>query len=127
VTPDWGEVGGDVIEPLGASARLPRRAVERTKRIIAHQRRFTQPSTKGFRPLLFLRGDDFAEALHLFRLRAAAWGQGWDLYEAWQERHRKALEVTEEELDQIRGDGRRQRNRRRRKRRRRRPDGEESA
>jgi len=127
VAPDWDEVGGEVIEPLSASARLPRRAVERTRRIIAHQRRFTQSSTKGFRPLLFLRGDDFSDALHLFRLRAAAWGQGWDLYEAWEERYRKALEVSDEELDHIRGDGRRQRNRRRRKRRRRKPDGGESS
>jgi hypothetical protein len=37
--------------------------------------------------------------LHLFRLRSAAWGQGWDLYEAWVERRKRALGAGEEELE----------------------------
>src|SRR5262249_4453844 len=41
-----GSAATEVIEPIAASARLPRRAVERAKRIIINQNRFTQPSTK---------------------------------------------------------------------------------
>ena len=114
------QVAADVIDPIALRARMPRRAIERAKRIIANQRRFTQPSTKGFRPLLFLRGDDFLEALHLFRLRSAAWGQGWDVVEGWMERYRRAQEVPDEELQRVRNSGpgrsRRRRGRRRRRR-----------
>ena len=73
---------------MALRARLPRRAIERTKSIIASQRHFAQPAS-GSRPLLFLRSDTFPEALHLFRLRSAAWGQGWDVYEAWAQRYRR--------------------------------------
>ena len=104
----------DVMEPIAVRARLPRRAIERSKRIIANQERFTQSSTRGFRPLLFMRGEDFEESLHLFRLRSAAWGQGWDLYEGWLERYRRALEVPPEELAQLRKKRRRRGRRRKR-------------
>jgi poly(A) polymerase len=110
-TADLAAAAEHVFEPVAEKARLARRAIERAKQLIVNQRRFTQPSTKGFRPLLFLRGEDFAESLHLFRLRSAAWGQGWDVVEGWIERHRQALEVPEEELADMR-----QRKRRRHRR-----------
>jgi poly(A) polymerase len=79
-------VTGEVLEPFAALARLPRRECARARRIIVQQRRFTQPASKRFRPQAFLRADDFREALDLFRLRSMAWGQGWDVYEAWVDR-----------------------------------------
>ncbi len=89
----WGRLASELIEPLASSARLPRRAVEGAKRIIMLQHRFTQPAAKsGGRRMLFLHSEDFADALHLFRLRSAAWGQGWDVYEGWLERYKHARE-----------------------------------
>ena len=109
------ELAGDEIGAVAIPARLARRIMERARRIIAHQRRFTQPSTKSFRPLLFLRSEEFPEALHLFRLRSAAWGQGWDRYEGWVERHKRALEVPDDEVTKARGKKRRRSRRRRKK------------
>ena len=108
-------LAADLIEPLATSARLPRRAVEGAKRIIAMQHRFTQPWTQSPRRVLFLHSEDFPEALHLFRLRSAAWGQGWDVYEGWLERHRHAREMPESELAGLRRRGRRRGGRRRRR------------
>jgi len=112
--PDWYRLASDTLDGLLEEARLPRRAVESAKRIIASQHRFTQPSGKRFKPLLFLRSPDFTEALHLFRLRSAAWGQGWDVYEGWRERYRAALEVPDGELARARRSRRSRRGRRRR-------------
>ncbi|MEW6074582.1 MAG: polynucleotide adenylyltransferase PcnB [Planctomycetota bacterium] len=114
---DLASLAAREIDAVAGGARLARRIGERAKRIIANQRRFTQPSTKGFRPLLFLRGEDFADSLHLFRLRCAAWGQGWDIVESWAERHRRALEVPEAEVAEARSRGRRRGHRHRRTRR----------
>ncbi len=125
--PDWATIASREIDPIAISARLPRRAMELAKRIIAAQHRFTQPSKKSFRPLLFLRSSEFPEALHLFRLRSAAWGQGWDLYEAWVARHARALEASPEELAEARGSGTRRRGRRRRRSRRKRGTGDARA
>ena len=113
----YARVAADVIEPLAGSARLPRRAVEGAKRIIASQYRFTQSSTKNFRRLQFLRSEDFPDALHLFRLRSAAWGQGWDVYEGWVERYKHARELAPEELASLQTKKKRRRRggRRRRK------------
>jgi poly(A) polymerase len=112
----WADLASDVLEPLTASARLPRRAVEGAKRIIASQPRFTQPVARGARrTLFFLHSEDFEDSLHLFRLRSAAWGQGWDVYEGWLERWRHAREMPPEELSALRG--RRRRGGRRRRRR----------
>ena len=69
-----------------------------------------------FRPLLFMRGEDFKESLWLFRLRSAAWGQGWDIYEGWVERYEQALQVSVDELDVMRKKGRRRRRRPRKRR-----------
>ncbi len=107
-------LAADLIEPLATSARLPRRAVEGAKRIIAHQHRFTQPWTQSPRRMLFLHSEDFPEALHLFRLRSAAWGQGWDVYEGWLERYKSARAMPVSELAGLRRKGRRRGGRRRR-------------
>ncbi len=104
----WEACAAEKIEPMATSAQLPRRAVERAKRIIANQPRFTQPAARSARRLLFfMHGEDFEESLHLFRLRSAAWGQGWDVYEGWVERWKHAREVPSEELAQMRGKRRR--------------------
>jgi hypothetical protein len=90
---DLFEVTGEVLEPFGLSARLPRRDCGNARRLIAVQRRFTQVASKRFRPAMFLHSEEFPEALALFRLRSMAWGQGWDVYEAWVQRYR-ALQET---------------------------------
>ncbi len=79
-------VTGEVLEPFALSARLPRRECASARRLISLQRRFTQVASKRFRPALFVKSEDFPEALDLFRLRSMAWGQGWDVYEAWVQR-----------------------------------------
>jgi hypothetical protein len=105
-------VAGEILVPFAAVSRLSRRDCGRARRIVAQQRRFTQPTSKRFRPLLFMHGDDFPEALDLFRLRSAAWGQGWEVYEAWVTRYQRAQSVRPEELERTRKK-RRPRNRRR--------------
>lgn len=86
--PELVTVTAEVLEPVAIATRLPRRETARARRIILQQRRFVQSSTKRFRPQAFLRSEEFPEALELFRLRIAARGQGWDIYEGWKERHR---------------------------------------
>jgi poly(A) polymerase len=113
---DLSVVIDEVLEPVAISTRLPRRDVARARKIILSQRRFTQTSTKRFRPLAFLRSEDFPEALELFRLRVAARGQGWDIYEGWKERHRVALSAPAEEVLAERGRAPRRRRRRGRSR-----------
>ena len=82
------EVTGEVLEPFALAARLPRRECASARRLIAVQRRFTQVASKRFRPAAFMNSEEFPEALDLFRLRSMAWGQGWDVYEAWVQRFR---------------------------------------
>jgi poly(A) polymerase len=119
--PDLLTVTGEVLEPIALQTRLPRRDTGRARRIVFQQRRFTQTASKRFRPLLFLRSEDFPESLELFRLRVAARGQGWDIYEGWRERYQRAQTSPPEELlDERRGGGRR-------RRRRRKPGGDSSA
>lgn len=96
-----------VIEPLSGPARLSRREVERAKRIIANQHRFAQPSSKSRSTLRFLFHEEFEDSLHLFGLRSAAWGQGWDVYEGWVERHRRLGDIPPEELSDLQGTARR--------------------
>ncbi len=110
--PDLLRITTDVLEPLTISSRLPRKDCGRARRILLQQRRFTQPSTKRFRPLAFMRSEEFPEALDLFRLRAAARGQGWDIYEGWLARRDLALKAPPEELA---SEGRPRRRRRRRR------------
>jgi len=116
-------VTGEVIEPFGATSRLPRRELARARRIIVQQRRFTQSRrSRRVKPLLFMRGEDFLESLDLFRLRSVAWGQGWDVYEGWLARYQAALGASEQELSTARGKRRRRPRRRRDRGRRERPD-----
>lgn len=110
--PDLVRVTGEVLDDLALNTRLPRREVNRARRIILQQRRFTQPSTKRFRPLLFMRSEEFPEALDLFRLRVAARGQGWDIYEGWKARHELAHDAPIEEVERERKKSRRRRRRR---------------
>ena len=110
---DLATTTGEVLEPFAFTARLSRRDCARARRIIVQQRRFTQPASKRFRPALFVRGEEFPDALDLFRLRSMAWGQGWDVYEAWVARRERALDAPPEEVEAL------QRKRRRRRRRRR--------
>lgn len=110
--PDLTIVTAEVLEPVALATRLPRRDVARARRIILQQRRFTQASTKRFRPLLFMRSEEFPEALELFRLRVAARGQGWDIYEGWKERHRLSLEAPVELVEAERKSTRKRRRRR---------------
>ncbi|MDZ4773156.1 MAG: polynucleotide adenylyltransferase PcnB [Planctomycetota bacterium] len=99
--PDLVTVTAEVLIPVGLQTRLPRRETARARKIILLQRRFVQSSTKRFRPIAFLKSDEFLDALELFRLRIAARGQGWDIYEGWKERHRlaQALPVAEVEAE----------------------------
>ena len=105
----------EVLDAFALSSRLSRRDSGRARRIVGLQRRFTQPAGKRFKPLLFARSEEFGEALDLFRLRSMAWGQGWDVYEAWLERRRRALELPPEQLPARSGSRRRRRPRKRRK------------
>ncbi len=111
---DLYEVTGEVLEPFALSARLPRRDCANARRLIAVQRRFTQVASKRFRPAVFLRSEEFPEALDLFRLRSMAWGQGWDVYEAWVQRYRAAEEAGETRVEAPEGERRPRRRRRRR-------------
>ncbi len=93
--PDLLRVTEEVLEPIAMQARLPRRDTARAQRIVFLQRRFTQASSKRFQPQAFLRSQEFPEALELYRLRAAARGQGWDVYEGWRERWLRALDAPD--------------------------------
>lgn len=104
-----------ILEPIAIATRIARRDVARAIRIIDRQRRFTQPASRHFRPLLFVLGDEFPESLDLFRLRSAARGRGWDIYEGWRARRELALSTPTEELDAERKLARRKRRRRRRR------------
>jgi poly(A) polymerase len=105
-----------VLEPVAASSRIARRDYSRAVRILDRQRRFTMPASRRFRPLLFVLSEEFPEALDLFRLRSAARGQGWDLYEGWRARRELALSAPQEEIESERRAARRRPRRRRRRR-----------
>jgi poly(A) polymerase len=104
-SPEIARAAAQVLEPFAVRSRLSRRDTTRSVRIIAQQRRFTQPSSKSFSRKLFVLAEEFPEALHLFRLRCMAWGQGWDVYEAWRERERSVESLPPEEQDSLRGSG----------------------
>lgn len=110
--PELARAAAELLEPFALSVRLSRRDTGKAIRAIVQQRRFTQPLSKRFRPLLFARGEDFKEALDLFRLRSMAWGQGWDIYESWLERYEQARTASPDEVERER---RRKRRRGRRK------------
>ena len=110
-------VAGDILAPLAERARLSRKDSGRARRILVQQRTFVRPSSKNFRPRLFCLSEDFEDALELFKLRASARGQGWDIYEGWVERKRLADEMDEDEVQAERKKGRRRSRPRRRRRR----------
>ncbi|MDP6539316.1 MAG: polynucleotide adenylyltransferase PcnB [Planctomycetota bacterium] len=110
---------GEHVDALCERARLSRRHSGRTRRILVQQDTFLRGSSRHFRPRLFCLGEDFPEALELFRLRAAALGRGWDIYEGWAERYREARAMPPEEVEAERRKGRRRGGRRERRRRRR--------
>ena len=111
--PDILGTSARVLEPIALATRVARRDSTRAVRILDRQRRFTQPASRHFRPLLFVLGDEFPEALELFRLRAAARGQGWDIYEGWLARRDLALNAKPAEIDAERRAARKRRRRRR--------------
>ena len=123
-TPDLARVAARIVDPVSLQARLSRRDAGRARRILTMQGRFLHSSGKRFMPLLFMRGEDFPEALALFRLRTTARGQGWDIYEGWVERYRRARAASGDELDAERKRARRGSSRRRRPRSRRRRGGD---
>jgi hypothetical protein len=95
-------VAGDIVDDIGTRARVSRRILGQTRFLIANQPRFTSVAPRSWTPELFLLSEGFEECLQLFRLRSAAWGLGWDVYEAWVERHRRALELSDGELAGLR-------------------------
>ncbi len=105
----------DLLEPFALAMRLPRRDCGRAQRIIGHQRRFMQTASKRFSPLLFMRSEDFVEALDLFRLRSISWGQGWDVYDGWLSRYKRAESAPPEEIEEARRSTRRRKRRRKRR------------
>jgi poly(A) polymerase len=100
--PELARVASELLEPFSVGVRLSRRDTGKAIRAIVQQRRFTQPLSKRFRPLLFARGEDFRESLDLFRLRSMAWGQGWDVYEAWLQRFEEAQGASPEDVERER-------------------------
>jgi len=115
--PDLGVVASEVLDPLALVARVSRRDAGRAKRLILHQKRFTQTTGRRFRPQAFLQSEEFPEALDLFRIRMAARGQGWDIYEGWRARREAALKAPLETPAEPEGAERPSRRRRRRGRR----------
>lgn len=106
-----GVVADEVLQPIALQTRLPRRDVARARRLLLVQERFKQATTRRFRPLVFAASEEFEEALLLFKLRIAARGQGWDLYEGWRERRAQALASPPEAVAAERNRSRRRRRR----------------
>ena len=109
------QAADSIIDPFVQSSRLPRKDAAKARRILTLQGRFSTQSKEGFRPLLFCLTEDFEDALALFRIRNRAVGRGYDIYQGWVERHRQALELSEEQLTEERRHGRRRKSRRRRR------------
>ena len=110
--PSLGVVADEVLHPIALQTRLPRRDVARARRLLLVQERFKQASSRRFRPLAFAASEEFEEALLLFKLRIAARGQGWDIYEGWRERRVQALASPP---DAVAADRKKSRRRRRRR------------
>ncbi|MEM1451411.1 MAG: polynucleotide adenylyltransferase PcnB [Planctomycetota bacterium] len=108
-------VAWEALQPLSEMTRLSRRDFARARRVLVAQQNFIAPPER-FSELLFARGEEFAEAFELFRLRTQARGVGLDLVDAWRERWQRARRADDDELD---GERRRTRKRRRRRRKRR--------
>jgi poly(A) polymerase len=105
----------EVLDPLVQSSRLPRRTFIVTRRMIVDQQRMRELPGNDPRSLVFTTTEGFPEALNLFRIRSAAWGQGWDICEAWRTVHAEMSELPDSELDALRKRGRRRKRRPRRR------------
>jgi poly(A) polymerase len=117
--PDLFDVVSEVLEPLVQDSRLPRRTFIVSRRMIAEQHRFEELPGDDPRSLVFTLTEHFPEALNLFRLRSAAWGQGWDRYEAWKLAYEEMQKADDNEVAALRKRGRRRKKRPRGRRRRR--------
>jgi hypothetical protein len=93
--PDPRAVSAALVAPLSARARIPRREATRARASMRLQPRLVSVlRAKGRRRLPRLRWclqESFGDALELLRLRCTAEGRGWDVYEMWEERRRRAL------------------------------------
>lgn len=110
------DVCDEVLDKLAASSRLSRRDFARARRILGSQERFHEVASPRFSPLLFVFTEEFDEALELFGLRVEARGKGWDLFEAWRDRRKRAETATDEEIEEERRRLRRRKRRRPRRR-----------
>lgn len=115
---DLFDVVTEHLEPLVQDSRLPRRTFVIARRIIAEQFRFDDVPGDDARAKLFTLTEHFPDALHLFKLRCRAWGQGWQRYEAWEQTYQEMEKASDEEVQGLRKKGRRRKRRRPRKRRR---------
>jgi poly(A) polymerase len=109
------DAAGEVLDAVALGARLPKRDAAIARRMIAEQVRLHAGPQRSARSLLFVRSEHFPDALDLFRVRLAAWGQGWDLVEAWIASAREASRMPAEEFAKLKsgsGEGRRPRRRR---------------
>ena len=116
-TKDLFDVVSTVLEPLVQDSRLPRRTFIIARRIIAEQHRFEELPGDDVRAQLFTLTEHFPEALNLFRLRSAAWGQGWERYEAWRLAYEEMQSASDDDVAALRKRGRRRRTRPRGRRR----------
>ncbi len=108
----------EVLDPLVQDSRLPRRTFILTRRMIVDQQRMRDLPGNDPRALVFTTTEGFPEALNLFRIRSAAWGQGWDIYEAWRAVEAEMADLPESEIEALRKRGRRRQKRRPRRRKR---------
>ena len=115
---DMFDVVSEVLDPLVQDSRLPRRIFIIARRMIVDQQRFEDLPGSDPRALVFTTTEGFPEALNLFRIRSAAWGQGWDVYEAWRTVEDEVANLPQDELAALRKKGRRRKKRRPRRRKR---------
>ncbi|MFT6714130.1 MAG: poly(A) polymerase, partial [Planctomycetota bacterium] len=98
---DMFDVVSEVLDPLVQDSRLPRRIFIIARRMIVDQARFDELPGSDPRALVFTTTEGFPEALNLFRIRSAAWGQGWDVYEAWRTVSDEVADLPSDELDAL--------------------------
>jgi len=115
---DMFDVVSEVLDPLVQDSRLPRRIFIVARRMIVDQHRFDDLPGSDPRALVFTTTEGFPEAINLFRIRSAAWGQGWDVYEAWRTVSEEVSDLPADDLAALRKKGRRRRKRRPRRKKR---------
>ncbi len=93
-------IADNVLRDLTNVSRLSRRDIGLAKRVLADQRRFGQPSSKRFRPLVFVQSHDFSASMRMLEDRLASGEDDLEeLVETWRERRQEAgeFEPTESE------------------------------